>query len=208
MRIDCKWQAAYLCSQFQKHFNHYRQMKKNYQEGKKIFGEQISRDEEGKNIFREGKNSLASGSLLGTFFMLFAALTFMTSYSEPDENKLKPINVDYSGYIYVSSAYFTDSYYGNDALLSIHTIDNSYVVTFSDPQWGDVTFTDVTIDKELSGTGKLTMTYRGNTGTYDAVLGGTLEVITITLPDMMGGTTITFREGKAPEDAQTGKGVK
>ena len=186
-------------------------MKKNYEErispyeeGKIFFREGIIFFEERKNTFGQNILRHAQNIRAKTFVIILAALACTTSCSEPDEPDFEVINVDYSGYIYVSSAYFTDSYYGNDATLGIHTRESTYIVTFSDPQWGEAEFLDVSIGEELSGTGTLTMTYRGKVGTYDAVLGGTLEIPTISLPDVMGGTIITFHKGTAPEDASKG----
>lgn len=168
---------------------------------KKIFEERII-------FFGQSILSLAQNTRVRAFLIIVAALAGTAACTEPDEPEFTAIDADYSGYIFVSSAYFPDTYYGNDALLSIHTQGKSYVVTFSDPQWGEAEFTDVTVGEVLSGTGSLTMTYHGKTGTYDATLGGTLDVPTISLPDVMGGTVITFHKGTAPDEVSGGQHEK
>jgi len=105
----------------------------------------------------------------------------------------------FDGYIFVTSGYFTNSYYGNNAQLAVYkTSKDEYIVTFSDPQWGDATFADVQVGRELSGEGTLTMAYRGKVSDYAATISGPMGTPVITLADVMGGTTITFHPGTAP----------
>ncbi|MBQ9363607.1 MAG: hypothetical protein IJT97_09365 [Bacteroidaceae bacterium] len=106
---------------------------------------------------------------------------------------------EFTGYIFVTSAYFTNSYYGNEAQLAVYkTSKNEYIVTFSDPQWGDATFSNVTMGRELSGEGILTMVYRGKVSTYNVTISGPMTTPVITAADLMGGTTIQFYPGTAP----------
>lgn len=141
------------------------------------------------------------------FAMMLAALVSFTFVSCSDDDKedeevaIKPVSHDLKGYIYVSTAYFKDQYYGNDARLKVYVESNQYVVEFSDPQWGDAKFVDVKVGETLSGAGQLSMDYRGETKTYRAVLGGPMMLPVITIADLMGGTTIAFHPGDAPEDA-------
>ena len=139
------------------------------------------------------------------FAMMLVALVGMTACSNDDDetkkNVIDPVE-GLKGYIFVSSGYFKDSYYGDQATLSVKVKDNQYTITFHDPQWGDVDFENVAIDEAqntVSGAGTLKMNYRGKDGSYDAVLSGDVNNPTITMPDVMGGTTISFFKGEAPE---------
>ena len=107
---------------------------------------------------------------------------------------------EFTGYIFVSTAYFQNTYYGNEATLSVYkTSKEEYIVTFSDPQWGDAIFGNVTVvGRELSGEGTLTMLYHGRMYEYAATIGGPMSTPVITIADMMGGTSITFHAGTAP----------
>ena len=136
--------------------------------------------------------------------MMLVALVGMTACSN-DDNETKKNVIDpvegLKGYIFVSSGYFKDSYYGDQATLSVKVKDNQYTISFHDPQWGDVDFENVAIDEAkntVSGAGTLKMNYRGKDGSYDAVLSGDVNNPTITMPDVMGGTTISFFKGDAP----------
>lgn len=136
--------------------------------------------------------------------LMLVALVGMTACNDDDNdgdgnNSPKPINTEYKGYIFVSSNYFHDMYYGNNATLKIYQAEeNQYNVEFHDPQWGDVTFENVTLRPELKGEGTLSMNYRGKDGSYDAELSGTIMMPIIKMPSVMGGTTITFYAGEAP----------
>lgn len=140
--------------------------------------------------------------------LMLVALVGMTACNDDDNdgdgnNGPKPVNLNQKGYIFVSSKYFQDMYYGNNATLKIYPAEeNQYNVEFHDPQWGDVTFENVTLRPQLAGTGTLSMNYRGEDGRYEAILSGTKMMPVISMPSVMGGTTITFYAGDAPEACQ------
>lgn len=106
----------------------------------------------------------------------------------------------FNGYIIVSSKYFQDSYYGNDATLSVYkTSKGEYIVTFSDPTWGDAVFGNVGVGRQLSGEGTIKMENpRGGFNEYEATISGPMSTPVITVPSVMGGTVITFHVGTAP----------
>jgi len=120
-------------------------------------------------------------------------MTFIADEREPE------LLHSFDGYLIISSKYFTDSYYGDQAKLNVYKVGDTYRVTFSDPQWGEGVFDNVEVGRELKGEGKFTMTYQGNEGTYDASISGLMTAPVITLPDVMSGCTIKFMAGKAPE---------
>ncbi len=103
------------------------------------------------------------------------------------------------GYIYVSSAHFTNMYYGDKAVISIYKVGDKNMVKFSDPQWGTAVFNNVTVSQTLSGEGTFSMNnYGQGTIDYPATLSGPMMQPIITIPAAMGGTTITFHVGTAP----------
>ena len=106
---------------------------------------------------------------------------------------------DFNGYITVSAQYFQDQYYGDQAKLAVYkTSKDEYIVTFSDPTWGDAVFGNVSVGRELAGEGTCTMAYRGQVSTYPATISGPMSTPVITMPAVMGGTSITFHVGQAP----------
>ncbi len=108
----------------------------------------------------------------------------------------------FDGYIFVSSLYFQDAYYGNNAKLNVYTTSgNEFIVTFSDPVWGDAIFYNVQVGQELSGEGTITMfdQHSGGMKEYEASIGGPMTTPVISIPSLMGGTTITFHAGTAPD---------
>ncbi len=139
--------------------------------------------------------------------MMLVALVGMTACSSDDDNETKKLIIDpvegLQGYIFVSSGFFTNSYYGDAATLDIKNEKDQWVVKFHDPQWGEGVFENVVIDEKghtLSGTGTVSMTdiHSGNANTYDATISGdvTNPVITVQL-GKMGVTTISFYAGEA-----------
>ena len=140
--------------------------------------------------------------------LMLVALVGMTACNDDDNdgdgnNGPKPVNLNQKGYIFVSSNYFQDMYYGNNATLKIYPAEeNQYNVEFHDPQWGDVTFENVTLRPQLAGTGTLSMNSHGRDGSYEAELSGTMMMPIIKMPTVMSGTTITFYAGDAPVACQ------
>ena len=150
------------------------------------------------------KNYIAKLSTL--YVVLFACLLsigMVACDKDDDEKKVEDeqptVIHEFKGYIYVTSQYFTDKFYGNDATLSVLRSNGVHSVKFTDPQWGVALFPDVQLGEVLNGKGTLTMVYRGQEGTYDATLSGPMMQPVITIPDVMGGTTIKFQPGTAPE---------
>ena len=124
-------------------------------------------------------------------------MTFDTVEEQADTTLFHSFN----GYITVSTAYFTDTYYGNDAQLGVFkTSEDEYLVTFSDPTWGDAFFGHVQIGQALSAEGTIKMFDRHSGGykSYDCTLSGPMTTPVITIPSLMGGTSITFHVGAAP----------
>ncbi|MDE5739971.1 MAG: calycin-like domain-containing protein, partial [Bacteroidaceae bacterium] len=142
--------------------------------------------------------------------LMLVSLLSMTACSDDDNEKPKliidPVE-DLHGYIFVSSGFFTDSYYGDHAQLSIREENGQWTVLFQDPQWGKATFENVKIDMPhfsyvASGTGALVMKdlHSGTESSYDATISGDVTNPTITAQiGKMGTVTIQFFAGPASE---------
>ena len=88
-------------------------------------------------------------------------MTFDTVEEQADTTLFHSFN----GYITVTTAYFTDTYYGSDAWLGVFkTSEDEYLVTFSDPTWGDAFFGHVQIGQALSAEGTIKMFDRHSGG--------------------------------------------
>ncbi|MDE5998992.1 MAG: calycin-like domain-containing protein [Bacteroidaceae bacterium] len=142
--------------------------------------------------------------------LMLVSLLSMTACSDDDNEKPKliidPVE-DLHGYIFVSSGFFTDSYYGDHAQLSIREENGQWTVLFQDPQWGNATFENVKIDMPhfsyvASGTGTIVMKdlHSGTESSYDATISGDVTNPTITAQiGKMGTVTIQFFAGPASE---------
>lgn len=105
---------------------------------------------------------------------------------------------EFTGYLTVSSKYFANMYYGDAAKIKVLEVDGKYQAEFADAQWGTGTF-DITLDKgQITGTGKLSVASRqgaGATKEYEATMSGKMTEIAISVPSLMGGTTLTWHYG-------------
>ena len=109
----------------------------------------------------------------------------------------------FTGYLIVSSKYFTNAYYGDSATIKIYMDGSDVSCTFHDGVWGDGNFSITMGRGTMTGTGTMTMTERGKTGTYDATLSGSMTNFNITIPSVMGGTTLNWRYGAVPQAYKT-----
>ena len=128
-------------------------------------------------------------------------MTFDTVEEQADTTLFHSFN----GYITVTTAYFTDTYYGSNAWLGVFkTSEDEYLVTFSDPTWGDAFFGHVQIGQALSAEGTIKMFDRHSGGykNYDCTLSGPMTTPVITVPGVMGGTSITFHVDEPPVDPE------
>lgn len=102
----------------------------------------------------------------------------------------------FTGYLLVSSSYFQNTYYGDQAKVTVLTAGDKYFAKFEDPTWGNGMF-EVTIGRgTMQGSGTLTMAaHNGTAKTYSATLSGAMTNFSISVPAVMGGTTINWVYG-------------
>lgn len=104
---------------------------------------------------------------------------------------------EFSGYLLVSSAYFSNTYYGDSAKMTVMSVGDQYLCKFEDTTWGTGLF-NITLSRgSISGSGTLNMPNpHGGTATgYEATMSGTMTNIQISVPSVMGGTTINWIYG-------------
>lgn len=111
---------------------------------------------------------------------------------------------EFTGWITVSSGYFSDMYYGDQAVVKVYRKGEGYTCRFYDNTWGIGRF-DITLAKgQINGTGTVTMdNHRGGLSPYEATMSGPMTAISINIPGVMGGTTILWHYGAAPENYKT-----
>ena len=111
---------------------------------------------------------------------------------------------EFTGWLLVSSGYFNDMYYGDQAVVKVYRKGEGYTCRFYDNTWG-IGYFDITLAKgQINGTGTVTMdNHRGSLTPYEATMSGPMTKISISLPSVMGGTTIKWNYGAAPENQKT-----
>ncbi len=118
-----------------------------------------------------------------------------------EESPVKPIHT-FTGYIVVNSPMFMDTYYGEEAKMEVFAQGKKSICKFTDAKWGTGTFEVTLNDGEISGSGKISVAdphKAGQTKEYEALISGPMTAVNISIKGLMGGTTIKWRNGKAPE---------
>lgn len=118
-----------------------------------------------------------------------------------EESPVKPIHTA-TGYIVVNSPMFMDTYYGEEAKMEVFAQGKKSICKFTDAKWGTGTFEVTLNDGEISGSGKISVAdphKAGQTKEYEALISGPMTAVNISIKGLMGGTTIKWRNGKAPE---------
>jgi hypothetical protein len=121
-------------------------------------------------------------------------IQFAPSAAKPDTTVLREL----TGYLMVTSGFFPSTYYGDAAKMKVMMVEKQQLVQFSDPMWGTGLF-NITLTKgQISGSGKLAVPnqHGGGVKEYDATMSGKMTEIAISVPTLMGGTTITWHNGK------------
>lgn len=112
---------------------------------------------------------------------------------------------DYSGYTSMSSAYFEGQITEDETVTITANEDGTVDVAY---KYGTIAKATVEVSAEgvysLSGTGIFAMGMGASTNNYECTMTGTIDAakehveIAFSLPDVMGGSTITFYNGEAP----------
>lgn len=108
----------------------------------------------------------------------------------------------FKGYITVASKYFESTYYGDSATITVLRAGDESLVRFHDGTWGTGLFSVTRDGQNISGSGTLSMPNPhggGSARQYDATISGTMQKVDISVPAVMGGTTITWTYGDVPQ---------
>jgi len=103
----------------------------------------------------------------------------------------------------VRSAFFFDTYYGDDAKMEVYTQGGKTYCKFTDEKWGTGIFEVTLKDNKITGKGKMSIVdpmKGGAAKEYNAIMAGPMTAVNISVTGLMGGTTIKWRFGKASED--------
>lgn len=151
------------------------------------------------------------------FFILVAGF-FAVSCSSDNDNTPSPSQSaagTYKGYVIADSQYFKGNITQNETITITANEDGTATVVYtsSSSNWGTSTISAATITAgtngyTISGTGVSTITSHstGESANYDCTLTGTISAdksdveMIFTLPVVMGGTTITYHLGDAPDN--------
>ena len=133
-----------------------------------------------------------------------ASVTFEQSGDEQE-------GTTYTGWVNAGSAYFSCMVNNGDKITVSENGDGSVNVIYAGNTWGNGIFENVSVTQSAEGItlgeteGKLTMAGHGGVKEYDAILKSATisadqKTVTaeISVPSVMGGTTIEFQQGIAP----------
>ncbi|MDE6188359.1 MAG: calycin-like domain-containing protein [Duncaniella sp.] len=116
----------------------------------------------------------------------------------------------YSGYTKADCAYFQDMYADNQKIEITSNGNNTYKVSLTSETWGEFTIEEATVTTDgnlfkLEGAGKTIMGMGGNVSEYACTFSGEIDAdkenptFTFSVPAVMGGLTVTFKPGTAPQ---------
>lgn len=147
---------------------------------------------------------MAAAALLG-----FAACD---DGNENNETPLDPTDIagTYNGYTDAKCQMFNNSLTENESFTITANNDNTASFSFATGEWGTYTINKLKLTEKngvytISGSGTTTIsTMQGGTTTKDYTLTGTIKsatdaILVISLPELMFGTTITFKMGTVPD---------
>lgn len=126
------------------------------------------------------------------------------------ENKGLKIAGNYSGYVVAKCKYFQDKHSANETVVISANDDGSANITLSSKLWGKITISNAKVEEKqgvysLTGNGTALMGMGEKKSTYkcncSAVVHNKDKIqVDFTVPEVMGGLTISFRSGEIKVD--------
>lgn len=142
-------------------------------------------------------------------------LTSCSDDKDPDEPTIvvpstsvsEAVKGSFGGYATVSCAYFSNQVSADETLKVTDLGDNKVKIELSSGSWGDIVIPEATVSASgdtyaIEGSGTSTMGMGGNVKEYACtvsgkMVGGAVDY-TFSVPSVMGGLTIVFRDGDVP----------
>lgn len=151
-----------------------------------------------------------SGKYLFMAVALMAGFASCNDDDEPDIPAAQTVAGSYSAYSSASFMYSATPMVANgESVVVTANTDGTVNVTLTSGTWGTTTVNNATVvksssDYSITGSGSVAMgMHAGSTKNYDCTLVGTISSnksaynFVVTVPSVMGGTTITFVNGEA-----------
>lgn len=145
-----------------------------------------------------------------SILMISITLFMMSCDKEEPDSKTFNIAGSYKGYTLANCNYFQNMISPDETVVITKNTDGTASVSFTSASWGEFTITDAqaSVSKDLctlSGSGQTQMGMGGSTSSYECTFTAEIKSQTdarmkFTIPDVMGGMTITFQTGDAPAD--------
>lgn len=129
---------------------------------------------------------------------------------EPDNTvKAEDIAGTYNGYTKGTSTHFTDMVVTGESIVITANEDNTVDLAFtSKGLWGEYAIENMAVTKKdgaytVSASGKVALAHQGATKDYDYTMTASIKSaadasIVFSIPEVMGGLTVTFVPGEAP----------
>lgn len=148
------------------------------------------------------------------FLTLLLALICFSACSDNDDPQ-NPVDLaqtakgTYHGYTVANAAYFSNMVADNQTILITPAEENKVNISFVSDTWGTFTINGATLSASgtvinIAGSGKTQMGMDGNINQYDCTIAGTLVggelSLTFTVPSVMRGLTIQFKQGDIPSE--------
>ena len=104
-----------------------------------------------------------------------------------EESATKPIH-NFEGYIVVRSAFFFDTYYGDDAKMEVYAQGGKTYCKFTDEKWGTGIFEVTLKDNKITDKGKMSIVdpmKGGAAKEYNAIMAGPMMAVNISVTGLM-----------------------
>jgi hypothetical protein len=142
--------------------------------------------------------------------MLLTAVAFTACNDDKEEAPAQDVAGTYTGYTSASSAYFSDRNADNQTVTVTAIDDTHATITYTSDDLGTYSYESAVVTKNgdtytIAGEGTATMGMHGASAKeYESTVSGQIvngsATFTFVCPSVMGGMTIAFQPGTAPQN--------